>query len=193
MWNMWTFLSGSWWISWPCWCCPMCIFLRFCVLGITISLEVKWSRFGNKAFSWPLGQRGNFSTTKWTYPMIHLGIVSEDNQSWTSHHLPHLTLSPSVHHLGNRVQNLSESRLLYGESLLRLHKLLQSAVFGCDWEGISHLCHDCGGIFHFVNWHDSWVRWKYITFFAIYMKYNEEMVLINELFSSHRFWKDLGK
>ena len=65
-WNMWTFLSGSWWISWPCWCCPMRIFLRFCVLGITISLEVKWSRFGNKTFSWPLVQRGNFSTTKWT-------------------------------------------------------------------------------------------------------------------------------
>lgn len=32
-----------------------------------------------------------------------------------------------------------------------------------------------------------------ILLFAIYMQYNEELVLMNELFGYYWFWKDLGK
>lgn len=71
------------------------------------------------------------------------------------------TVSLSVHHLENWVQNLSESRLLSAESLLGLQKLFGPALFGWDCEGISH---DCGRIFHFVNWHYSCIRWRNLTF-----------------------------
>lgn len=184
-------LLCSWWISWPCWCCPVCIFLRFCVLRITVSLGVKWSRFGNKTFSWPLVHKGNFRITKWTYPMIHFGIISEEVQPWSSHHL----LCNTFHYLSIIQERECRTISNWDCSMVEIHldfsgclDLLSLVEAGKE-QALSLTRKRYAVLF--INTINDLGRNSCFLQFTWSTKKN--WCTINKLFSSHRFWKDLEK